>query len=174
MQHLPLPAPAGKSRELSLLSPCWLAGPLTGQWVDRSAGSPAAPHLPRGAFAASSATPPPPRLGHAQCSPGVLGGRLEAGGSQGTLATREFGTEATFPELAFLPRDPEPRQARPPAVGAGSGDADASASEVCGLGAWGETEQRAGCPGGGVGVNQEDRGGLPGPRGLASLDSSEK
>ena len=69
--------------------------------------------------------------------PGILGARLEGWGlSRDPGNVGVWGREATFPELAFLPSDPEPPwQARPQCGGeVGGGDVDASASEVCSLG----------------------------------------
>ena len=69
--------------------------------------------------------------------PGILGARLEGWGlSRDPGDVGVWGHEATFPELAFLPSDPEPPwQARPQCGGeVGGGDVDALASEVCSLG----------------------------------------
>lgn len=171
MQHLPPPAPAG-STELPCCPPlpaAWASDPQS--VADPPAlGVPLLPICPEEPPRSPPATPTPrPLWATLSVPPGVLGGRLEGWGLSGDPGdTGVWGREATFPELAFLPRDPElPGRPGPSGGRAGSGDADASASEVCGLGAWGrETEQRGGVSWGrGCGVDQQDEGGRLGQGG---------
>lgn len=143
--------------------PCRLPGPLVlSQWqTPQRWESCCSPFALRSAPAAPRPPPPPPALGHAQCFPRASWvGAWRAGGSQGTLATREFGDVRP---LSLSSRG----RPGPGGGGAASGDADASTSEVCGLGAWGhETEQRGGVSWGrGCGVDPQDEGGRLGQGG---------